>query len=427
MHYSKDTKCSPQVQTSSRTYKQSKAPSEWSDWSPKDALFETCIGKEGDGYAIFGEDQFLEAIFGKKKSSPVGVEVKRTPLSETRVRFKQPLAADPQKCENETQVRSSGATGLKWMNWTGSFKYTSCAESQIKDLYRQATAKEGECIAESGIKSRECDAKTGEVKCGKMPDEFSGTDFDQTNCIEERFKDTYRESGFELGEDFSALNGYACTKVRQTQKKSVSEQSWDAEWTPKLDAAYSFATCDFPVLRVRWSAPVALPGKCSKETQTRKLEADGTTYSAWSGSFRYEHCMEKRSRYNYDKNAAGCKSIQIYGWRLDGSDWFGDPWLSKAGGINRDQKLYPYALRVHDYPYHDCDNSAPQVSTSYVHTHTHTHTHTHALRTARTFDTYHPGCICTESSKVQRSKAIDQLRVGGADTLAAGRLAGMER
>jgi hypothetical protein len=170
----KDAACKPQTQTSSRVHKGSSV-SAWSAWSDaSEALFESCIGKDQEKWYIYG------ALGQKPKEATLTVNT----ITETRKRFRQQVASGNQRCEAETQVRSSGLDG-QWGSWTGSFKYISCAEADVIQNYRDKSARKGACTAQTRVAVRECNSAPCEAKFpSKDGSRLYSGDFFQSNCIE---------------------------------------------------------------------------------------------------------------------------------------------------------------------------------------------------------------------------------------------------
>lgn len=355
--------CQPEKQTSYQTYGQSATPSAWSPWTGT-AVYETCIGdvKFPQGPTSGTGNVYMNGTFNAKT-------IKFPAKTENRTRFRLPVSvlSTTGRCESETQVRSTGLDG-EWSIWSGSFKYISCFEADVKKTFRETRSQA--CVSQAGVRVRECDSLTPGTCDGWDPAPKAGkgeytSDFKSFTCTMYQQQKTYYASGYNVAEDFSALNTYACKALVQERDRNATTSSWDS-WQPK---GYNFGTCAFDVSRYRWEKPIAGADGCKSEEQARKLKSDGNSYTKWSGSYRYEHCLETRSRYVYGEYGKGTKNGCLQkvakGWRLDpipngmetdGSKWNGDPWLTPAEAKARNFK----------YPNIDCSRGAqPQERIAY--------------------------------------------------------------
>ena len=329
--------------------------SSWSSWAgtqPQPFTFPACIdnGQSTATTVTKYEDNQINVIQVVGGIVPI--------KAETRERFRYQLAEMPAECEAETQVRTTGVDG-EWQAWSGSYEYISCAQVDIQDRFQRDRAEV--CVSQKGVRAKEWWPQIGQRTCpvnsacdaasrAWVPSSGYTGDFDAAACAQFSEKTSYYASGFGVREDFSPLGVYACDGQLQTREID----SATGEWGPwDNDGAYTFDACDFPRSRKRWLVPVAGPGGCESELQTRapvSLPSGETSWTPWSGTYSFDHCTERERRYRYSSQATGCTSTVESRWRTDMSQWFGDAWMTEQEALSASAP----------FPYIDCPFASPQ-------------------------------------------------------------------
>ena len=294
-----------------------------------------------------------------------------------RVRFVEPLAFFPDECVAETQTRTTGEDG-EWGDWSGSFGYISCAQINVVDMYQVDRAET--CVSQRGVRIKQCTEALCEVDWDPPVDAVTGDpvysgDYTSDTCTVYEAQQTFTASGFDVPEDMSAFetNMYRCDAL--DQERDFDRET--AEWSDWNAVSRPFAECDFEVSRVRWAAPLAavgpnLPGAaCVSEVQTRRpVMIDGErSWTVWSGTYRYEHCTERQTRYRYGISLGVGTTIPVgectssytieRRWRTDQSAWFGDVFLTQATALANGAEASPY-------PYDDCARALPEQRVAFL-------------------------------------------------------------
>ena len=293
-----------------------------------------------------------------------------------RVRYAAALAFAPEQCIAQTQTRTTGEDG-EWGPWSGSFVYVSCAEVDLVDLYQTERAET--CVGRTGVRTRECADGTCETAWTPPVDPNTGSavysgDYTASICTVFETQQTFAASGFAVPEEMARLptSSYACDALDQEREYDSSTDTW-GEWS---GVSRPFADCSFETTRVRWAAPVTVTGEaglegCVSEVQKRRpvVSASGErTWTPWTGTYRYEHCTERQSRYRYGISrgvgssvpAGECLSTKIVErrWRTDGSAWFGDAFLTERTALANGPDVSPF-------PFDDCRRALPQQRVAY--------------------------------------------------------------